>query len=91
MPKPAPGDTLGDVKVTGAPPVLVVGNTGDPATPYAGVQAVAARIQGARLLTFDSVEHTAFGSGRSTCIDDAVDAYIVDGTLPPPDTRCART
>jgi pimeloyl-ACP methyl ester carboxylesterase len=91
MPKPARGDKLGNVTVTGARPVLVVGNTGDPATPYAGVQAVAARIQGARLLTFDSVEHTAFGSGRSACIDDAVDAYLVDGTLPPPGMHCARS
>jgi pimeloyl-ACP methyl ester carboxylesterase len=91
MPKPARGDKLGDVRVTGAPPVLVVGNTGDPATPYAGVEAVAARIQGSRLLTFDSVEHTAFGTGRNSCIDDAVDAYLVDGALPPPGTHCARS
>ncbi len=89
MPKPAPGDKLGDVKVKGAPPIVVVGTTGDPATPYAGAQAFVGRIAGSTLLTFDSTEHTAFGRGISTCIDDAIDAYFVDGTLPAAGAHCA--
>jgi pimeloyl-ACP methyl ester carboxylesterase len=89
MPKPAKGDGLGDVKVRGAPPVLVLGTTGDPATPYAGAQTMTNRIAGARLLTFDSTEHTAYARGISTCIDDAVDTYLVVGTLPAPAARCA--
>ena len=89
MPKPAKGDKLGDVQVRGTAPILVIGTTGDPATPYAGAEAMAARIQGSDLLTFDSTEHTAFGRGISTCIDDTVVAYFVDGTLPPPGTHCA--
>jgi pimeloyl-ACP methyl ester carboxylesterase len=89
MPKPAKGDKLGDVQVRDAAPILVIGTTGDPATPYAGAQALIARIRGSDLLTFDSVEHTAFGRGISTCIDDAVVAYLVDGTTPPPGTHCA--
>jgi TAP-like protein len=90
MPEPAKGDKLGDVRVRDTPPILVIGTTGDPATPYPGAQAFAARIRGSDLLTFDSVEHTAFGRGISTCIDDAVVAYLVDGTTPPPGTHCAR-
>ena len=89
MPKPAKGDKLGDVQVRGTAPILVIGTTGDPATPYVGAEALAARIQGSDLLTFESTEHTAFGRGISTCIDDAVVAYLVDGALPPPGTRCA--
>jgi pimeloyl-ACP methyl ester carboxylesterase len=89
MPKPAKGDKLGKVKVAGAPPILVIGNTGDPATPYAGAQATVARIAGSTLLTVDSTEHTAYGSGRSTCVDAAVDRYLVDGTVPAPGTHCA--
>ena len=89
MPKPAKGDKLGDVQVRGTAPILVIGTTGDPATPYVGAEALAARIQGADLLTFESTEHTAFGRGNS-CIDDAVVGYLVDGALPPPGTRCAR-
>ena len=46
MPKPAKGDKLGVVSVTGAPPILVVGTTGDPATPYAGAIAMVAHIAG---------------------------------------------
>ena len=89
MPKPARADKLVDVKVTGAPPILVVGTTGDPATPYAGAQTMVGRIAGSQLLTFDSTEHTAFGRGISVCIDDAVDAYLVAGTLPAAGAHCA--
>ena len=88
MPKPAKGDKLGDVRVRGAAPILVIGTTNDPATPYVGAEALAARIEGSGLLTFESTEHTAFARGISTCIDDTVVAYLVDGTLPPPGTRC---
>jgi pimeloyl-ACP methyl ester carboxylesterase len=89
MPKPASGDRLGPVRVEGSAPVLVVGTTGDPATPYAGAEAMGRRIAGSELLTFDSTEHTAFGRGISTCIDDAVVTYLLDGTLPSPGTHCA--
>ncbi len=89
MPKPAKGDKLGDVRVRGTAPILVIGTTGDPATPYVGAQALTARIEGSDLLTFDSTEHTAFGRGISTCIDDAVTAYLVDSTLPAPGAHCA--
>jgi pimeloyl-ACP methyl ester carboxylesterase len=89
MPKPAKGDKLGDVRVRGTAPVLVIGTTGDPATPYVGAEALVARIQDSELLTFESTEHTAFARGISPCIDDAVTAYLVDGTLPPPGTRCS--
>ena len=86
MPKPAKGDTLGAVRVTGAPPILVVGTTGDPATPYAGAETMVGRIAGSQLLTFDSTEHTAYTKNR--CIDRAVDDYLLAGTLPPLDTVC---
>jgi pimeloyl-ACP methyl ester carboxylesterase len=91
MPKAAKGDRLGNVRVHDTPPILVIGTTSDPATPYAGARAFAARIQDSDLLTFDSVEHTAFGRGVSTCIDDAVVAYLVDGTAPPSGTHCTRS
>ena len=89
MPKPAKGDKLGEVTVKGAPPILVIGTTGDPATPYAGAGTMVARIAGSGLLTFESTEHTAYGTARSTCIDDAVNVYFVDGVMPPPGTRCS--
>jgi pimeloyl-ACP methyl ester carboxylesterase len=89
MPKPAKGDRLGKLRVSGTAPILVIGNTGDPATPYAGAQATVAHVAGSTLLTVDSTEHTAYGSGRSSCVDDVVDRYLVDGTQPAPGSRCA--
>ena len=72
---------------TGADPILVVSTKYDPATPYEwGVQ-VASELDNATLLTFDGDGHTAYTSG-STCIDDAVDAYLLSGTMPAEGTVC---
>ena len=65
---------LGDVRVAGVAPVLVVGTTGDPATPYTGAKELVRRIDGSRLLTFVSTEHTAYT--KNDCINDAVDRYL---------------
>ncbi|MET0275392.1 MAG: alpha/beta hydrolase, partial [Acidimicrobiia bacterium] len=88
MPKAAKGDALGDVKVAGTAPILVIGTTGDPATPYSGAVSMLTRVAGSTLLTFESTEHTAFGTARSDCIDAAVTRYLVDQTMPAPNTRC---
>ena len=66
--------------------LLVVGTVGDPATPYAGVQRFAQAAGDARLLTWDGEGHTAYG--RSACIGEWVDAFLLRRTLPPPGTRC---
>ncbi|NHC44326.1 alpha/beta hydrolase [Motilibacter sp. K478] len=75
------------ISAAGAAPILVVGTTRDPATPYEWAQALAGQLDSGRLLTFDGDGHTAYASG-STCVDEAVDAYLVDGTLPAEGTRC---
>jgi pimeloyl-ACP methyl ester carboxylesterase len=72
--------------VTGLPQVVVISTTGDPATPYqAGVQL--AKQLGARLVTYKGDQHTVALSGVS-CIDDAVDAYLVDLTVPADGLTC---
>jgi pimeloyl-ACP methyl ester carboxylesterase len=86
LPKPPPSEAVGDVRVTDAAPILVIGTTRDPATPYAGAQDLAARLAGSRLLTFASTEHTAYTKSR--CIDTAVDAYLLRGALPAVGRRC---
>lgn len=73
--------TPAPVHASGAAPILVVGTTGDPATPYAWAQALADQLDSGRLLTWKGEGHTAYGRSGS-CIGDAVDAYLVDGTLP---------
>lgn len=71
----------------GAPPILVIGTIGDPATPYPWAQEMAAALQGAVLLTYEGSGHTAFTRAGS-CIDDAVVAYLVDLEVPVPGTTC---
>ncbi|MDI2127939.1 alpha/beta hydrolase [Yinghuangia seranimata] len=68
-------------------PILVVGTTGDPATPYAASESLAAGMENATLLTLEGEGHTAYGKG-STCIDTAVNAYLMDGTMPEKGKRC---
>jgi pimeloyl-ACP methyl ester carboxylesterase len=77
----------GPVRASGAPPILVVGTTGDPATPFEWSQALADQLESGVLLTYDGTPHTAYRKG-SSCIDDAVDAYLLEGTVPPGDQVC---
>jgi pimeloyl-ACP methyl ester carboxylesterase len=75
-----------EIKVEGLPPVLVFSTTNDPATPYqAGVDL--AKQLGGTLITFEGTQHTVVFQGNK-CVDDIAAAYLVDLTLPPPDTRC---
>ncbi|MGY1641730.1 alpha/beta hydrolase [Geodermatophilus sp. SYSU D00703] len=70
-----------------APTVLVVQSTNDPATPYSGAVALTEQLGNAVLLTMDGDGHGVYG-GESSCIDSAVDSYLVAGTLPAEDTVC---
>ncbi len=73
---------------TGADPILVVGTTGDPATPYDWAEALADQLDSGTLLTYDAFVHTAYMSGNE-CIDAAVDDYILNGTPPEDDLVCS--
>ncbi len=75
------------VRAPGARPILVVGTTGDPATPYAWAAALARQLESGVLLTYEGSVHTAYGKG-SGCIDTAVDRYLLTGEPPEPDARC---
>jgi pimeloyl-ACP methyl ester carboxylesterase len=72
-----------------ANPVLVIGNTFDPATPLRGAKAMARALARARLLTVDGYGHTAL-INPSTCVHQHESRYFVTGTLPPKGTRCAQ-
>lgn len=71
----------------GAAPILVVGTVDDPATPYEWAQGLASQLSSGRLLTWNGHQHTAYNAG-SDCIDQAVEAYLLAGTLPPEGKRC---
>ncbi|WP_435270830.1 alpha/beta hydrolase [Streptomyces sp. 1222.5] len=88
---PVPGqfDTP-EVAAPGAAPVLVVGNTGDPATPYEGARRMADELgRGVGVeLTWKGEGHGAYGRG-SDCVDSAVNAYLLKGTVPKDGTVCS--
>ncbi len=69
------------VKASGSAPILVVSTTHDPATPYAWGERLAGQLDNAVLLSWDGYNHTAYLEG-SACVTDAVDAYLLAGTLP---------
>ena len=74
----------------GAPPILVVGNTGDPATPYEGARKMADELgKGVGVeLTWKGEGHGAYGNG-SDCVDSTVNAYLLNGKVPKDGKVCA--
>ncbi|WP_447039826.1 alpha/beta hydrolase [Streptomyces sp. DSM 118878] len=79
-----------DVSADGAPPIVVIGNTGDPATPYAGAREMA-RALGEDVgveLTYKGQGHGAYDS-KNPCVRRNVDGYLLDGTVPKSGTVCS--
>lgn len=77
----------GPVLAPGAPPILVLGTTNDPATPYEWSVNLANELESGVLLTRVGDGHTAHGSGNS-CIDKAIDKFLATGTTPKDGTKC---
>ncbi|MFI6449452.1 alpha/beta hydrolase [Kitasatospora sp. NPDC050543] len=77
------------VRAAGAAPIVVVGTTRDPATPYAWSQSLAGQLESGRLLSYDGDGHTAYGR-HNACIDGAVDSYLLTGSAPEQGKRCAK-
>ncbi|MFE9295286.1 alpha/beta fold hydrolase [Streptomyces niveus] len=87
---PVPGEwEKPDVSAPGAAPILVIGNTGDPATPYEGAQAMAKALgDGVGVeLTYEGQGHGAYNAG-SACVQNAVNGYLLDGKVPKAGTVC---
>ncbi|MCB0907154.1 MAG: alpha/beta fold hydrolase [Nocardioidaceae bacterium] len=80
--EPAPA-----VLAQGAAPILVIGTTRDPATPLQWAQALADQLASGVLVTRDGDGHTGYNSGNQ-CVDDAVEGYLVDGTVPRDGLAC---
>jgi pimeloyl-ACP methyl ester carboxylesterase len=72
----------------GAPPIVVIGTTNDPATPYAWAQSLSKLLSSGVLLTYQGQGHTAYGASNNTCLNGSVDAYLLNGTVPKVGTRC---
>lgn len=75
------------ISAPGSADILVIGTTNDPATPYVWAKALASELQNGHLVTFTGEGHTAYNKSNS-CVDDTVDDYFVDGTVPAKDPDC---
>lgn len=76
------------IAASGAAPIVVIGTTGDPATPYDWAVSLADQLSSGVLVTYEGEGHTAY-NGQSDCVDQAVDAYFLEGTVPQDGLRCA--
>ncbi|MGW9415950.1 alpha/beta hydrolase [Arthrobacter cupressi] len=74
-------------KYTGQAPIVVIGTTGDPATPLAWAQAMQKQLGNASLVTWNGEGHTAYGRSNR-CVSTAVDDYFLNGKVPADGTRC---
>ena len=77
------------VKSLNTKPILVIGTTRDPATPYKWAQSLAKIFDGAVLITLDGDGHTGHGRG-SVCVDSAVDRYLLTGITPKSALFCSK-
>lgn len=76
-----------ELTAAGAPPVLVVGTTGDSATPYEQAVSMAEQLESGTLLTLEGAGHGAV-TGDNECIAKAVDRFLYEGTPPDDGTVC---
>jgi pimeloyl-ACP methyl ester carboxylesterase len=77
----------GAITAPGAPPIVVIGTTGDPATPIDWARGLASELGSGRLLIYRGEGHTAFPADDE-CLDPAVIRYLVDLRVPPDGTTC---
>ncbi|WP_295783666.1 alpha/beta hydrolase [uncultured Microbacterium sp.] len=82
-----PTGTRAPITAPGSPPIVVLGTTGDPATPYAEAQALAGQLSQGVLVTYVGEGHLAYNKGND-CVNAAVDDYLVAGTVPAEGLRC---
>ncbi|MFC8784239.1 alpha/beta hydrolase [Streptomyces nigra] len=88
---PVPGqyDTP-EVSAPGSAPILLIGNTGDPATPYEGTRRMADELgKGVGvMLTWKGEGHSAYAKG-SSCVDSTINDYLLEGTVPKDGKVCS--
>src|SRR5690606_10079292 len=75
------GEKTVALRAEGAPPIVVIGTTRDPATPLIWAEAMASQLESGTLITRDGDGHTGFQRGNA-CVDDAVERWLVEGKAP---------
>jgi pimeloyl-ACP methyl ester carboxylesterase len=84
---PVPADPIPVATADGAPPIVVVGTTRDPATPYVWAERMASTLKSGVLITRDGDGHT--GYIESPCVAQMVNDYLINLTVPPAKAFCA--
>jgi pimeloyl-ACP methyl ester carboxylesterase len=79
--------TTGRLTDTGPSPILVIGTTGDPATPIAWAEGLAQQITNGRLVRYTGDGHTGYNRG-SPCVDAIVDDYLLGAAEPAVAAKC---
>ena len=82
-----PGEEPLTVRGEGAAPIVVVGTTRDPATPFRWAEALAEQLESGVLVSRDGDGHTGYNAGND-CVDEAVEAYLIDETVPEDGLSC---
>jgi hypothetical protein len=82
-----PTRTPGPMVALGSPDILVIGTTGDPATPYEWAVNLAGELSKGHLISYQGEGHTAYNKSNS-CVDDAVVGYFLAGVVPATDPKC---
>ena len=75
-----------EITGAGAGPIVVVGTTGDAATPLDSTRAMAAALEDGRLIIVTADQHGGYGA--NDCVSDLVDNYLVDLEVPPAESQC---
>ena len=75
------------INAPGAPPIVVIGTTRDPATPYALAKALAGQLESGVLVSRDGDGHTGFRQGNK-CVDRAIEGFLLGGTVPEDGLSC---
>ncbi len=83
---PGIGNSVLNYEITPETGPLIIGTTGDPATPYEQAVTLSSLIGGSHLLTFKGEGHTVYGSNG--CVDDLVDSYLSGENLSDLDLNC---
>ncbi len=76
-----------DIVAEGADPIVVIGTTRDPATPYEWAVSLADQLDSGVLVSRDGDGHTGYNSDNQ-CVDEAVEAYLLEGTVPDDGLEC---
>jgi pimeloyl-ACP methyl ester carboxylesterase len=76
------------IPAKGAAPIVVIGTTRDPATPYTWAKSLAGQLDSGTLITYDGDGHTVYANGDD-CVDTAVNRYLLQGTPPSKNLHCS--